>query len=449
MLLPLRPVCRQHDTRKDGKSVVFIQYCYSATHRIQLNTGIAIPWEFWNTNKGCIKDHLPCELGDSRLLNIQIRKCIRIIEDLIEVAAKKKIDDNVTFIKTIFSPELNISDLSDGSFLEIQAAGAGKNQLNVYHEIDEYIKVRYNKVSPATITIILNMKSHLKAFEKYRKLPITFESFDFNFYDTYIDFLTFHYVQNRFSKNQVVGMKQNTIGKTIKHLKIFIRDRVRRKIIPPVDLSVYKVFDEEADAIYLKIDEIAKIYNTDLSPYPGLAADRNLFVVACLTGLRFSDFTTISKEDLRNGLLYKKQKKSDHWVVIPLQQEAKQILQDIFVNNAPISSNPSFNKNIKIIGKLAGINESITFTYKQGNKGIKVTKAKCEWVTSHTARRSFCTNEFLAGTPVKLIMQISGHKREKDFYRYIRITPEESAETIKKIWMERNNMQAFSEKRKD
>jgi len=40
-------------------------------------------------------------------------------------------------------------------------------------------------------------------------------------------------------------------------------------------------------------------------------------------------------------------------------------------------------------------------------------------------------------------MQISGHKREKDFYRYIRITPEEAAETIKKIWMERNNMEAF------
>lgn len=36
---------------------------------------------------------------------------------------------------------------------------------------------------------------------------------------------------------------------------------------------------------------------------------------------------------------------------------------------------------------------------------------------SHTCRRSFCTNEFLDGTPVQLIMGISGHKTEKAFRR--------------------------------
>jgi len=70
--------------------------------------------------------------------------------------------------------------------------------------------------------------------------------------------------------------------------------------------------------------------------------------------------------------------------------------------------------------------------------------SKYNWVTSHTARRSFCTNEFLAGTPVFLIMKISGHKREKDFYRYIRVTPQEAAERIKKLWEERQNMKAFN-----
>ncbi len=58
-------------------------------------------------------------------------------------------------------------------------------------------------------------------------------------------------------------------------------------------------------------------------------------------------------------------------------------------------------------------------------------------------RRSFCTNEFLAGTPVKLIMKISGHKNEKDFYKYIRVTAEEAAQKIKELWLERNDMQTF------
>ncbi|MBD0374207.1 MAG: hypothetical protein ICV51_01065 [Flavisolibacter sp.] len=68
------------------------------------------------------------------------------------------------------------------------------------------------------------------------------------------------------------------------------------------------------------------------------------------------------------------------------------------------------------------------------------TKPKYNLITSHTCRRSFCTNEFLAGTPVLLIMKISGHKKEKDFYKYIRITAEEAALKIEKIWKERDKL---------
>jgi hypothetical protein len=58
-------------------------------------------------------------------------------------------------------------------------------------------------------------------------------------------------------------------------------------------------------------------------------------------------------------------------------------------------------------------------------------------------QRSFCINEFLAGTPVELIMKISGHKSVKDFYKYIRITPEEAGHKIKALWKNRGDMNAF------
>ena len=82
----------------------------------------------------------------------------------------------------------------------------------------------------------------------------------------------------------------------------------------------------------------------------------------------------------------------------------------------------------------------VKFSYKKGNRNIEFAKSKYKWITSHTARRSFCTNEFIDGTPVELIMKISGHKNSKDFYRYIRITPEEAANKIKEIWQYRNGM---------
>jgi hypothetical protein len=444
MLLPLSLICEKKDMRKDGTSIVFIQYCYSSEKRTTLNTGISIPPKFWNKKKQVITTDLPNEYGSVEFLLDQLKQKFRFAEDIVELAIRKNIQNKGKFVKEAFDRNLNIEQLRRNEEQIKQLSGeSGTINLDIYFQLDDYIKIKTGKVSKTTINVFNNIKAHLKAYEQFSGQGITFKSFDFDFYDRFVNFLTFDYVQPRF-KREIVGLKVNTVGKTIKQLKIFLKDRVRRKIIDPIDLTDYKATDEESDAIYLNFEEIAAIYRTNLDMYPDLIADRNRFVVACLTGLRFSDFSLIEPHDLRDGLLYKKQKKSDHWVVIPLRKEAGEMLEQLFRQNWQMSSNPDFNRNIKTIGKLAGINNLITFMHKKGSTQIKVTKAKCDWITSHTARRSFCTNEFLAGTPVKIIMQISGHKKEKDFYRYIKVSPEEAAKIIQQIWQARNNMQAFS-----
>lgn len=139
-------------------------------------------------------------------------------------------------------------------------------------------------------------------------------------------------------------------------------------------------------------------------------------------------------------MIYKKQGKSDHWVVIPLRDQAKFILHSKFNKQIPSITNPDFNYYIKEVGCLAEINHLITFYHKRENKDIADTRPKYVWITSHTCRRSFCTTEFLSGTPAELIMKISGHKNLRDFYRYIRITPEEAGRKIKDIWEKRNEI---------
>ena len=98
------------------------------------------------------------------------------------------------------------------------------------------------------------------------------------------------------------------------------------------------------------------------------------------------------------------------------------------------SSNPNFNFYIKEVVRLAGVDEMIKITHKRGNKIIEETKPKYNWIMSHTCRRSFCTNEFLDGTPTNLIMAISGHKTEKAFRRYIKADQVQKAYMIKKLW---------------
>ena len=67
---------------------------------------------------------------------------------------------------------------------------------------------------------------------------------------------------------------------------------------------------------------------------------------------------------------------------------------------------------------------------------------KWELLSSHTGRRSFATNEYLAGTPSITIKAITGHKTEEAFLRYIKLTPNEHAILLKQHWDKRNKLKA-------
>jgi site-specific recombinase XerD len=444
-MAPLKPVCERKNMRKDGTALIFIQYCYSAERRTNLNTEIAIPPAFWNKKRLCISNDLPLVYGSAEHLNKEIKRMFRLAEDIIDFTAKRSIVNRGKFVKEAFDPNLDLATLEQngGKIKIVVDAEANKVNLDLYFQIDDYIISKEKNVSAETIGVFNQMKEQLKAFEIFTGKAINFESFDYDFYERFVDFLSFDYQQRR-RKDVIKGLKINTIGKTIKQLRIFLRNRMRKKIIPFIDLSDFKAMEEETDAIYLTENEIRQISTVDLSSNPHLEKYRHLLVFACLTGLRFSDFTLIEANDIRDKKLYKKQEKSNHWVVVPLKEEAYNIFSKEFRKEIPVVTNPDFNYYIKEVGKLADITQLITFSYKKGNKDIVETKPKYAWITSHTGRRSFCTNEFLAGTPPKLIMQLSGHKKEKDFYRYIRIFAEEAALQIEKIWKEREELLKLS-----
>lgn len=56
MNFPIKAICEKRFMRKDGTSLIYIQYCYSAEKRTLLNTEIAIPPEFWNKKKAGIQE---------------------------------------------------------------------------------------------------------------------------------------------------------------------------------------------------------------------------------------------------------------------------------------------------------------------------------------------------------------------------------------------------------
>lgn len=427
---PVKLIIKKGAVRKDGTAVIFLQYCHNSEQRVLLNTTVAIPPQFWNRRLGRISETLPPQFGNVDNLQTTLTQKLRKAEDMVSYAMKQNSTCPMKFLKENFdlTEKWSFNQMSDD-----------KKSLDVFWNIDDYAKAKEGSVKRCTINVINAMKAHLKLFEEHRKETITFDSFDAQFYEDLVYYLTYEIPQLR-RKELIKGLKVNSVGKTIKHLKSFLKDRMRKKVIPFMDLSAFKVMEEDVDAIYLSWKELSSIYHLNLSQLPQLEKYRDLFVLGCLTGFRFSDYSDIKPEEVRDGMLYVNQTKTLSTVVVPLKKDAKQILIEKYKMQMPQVSNVNFNYYIKEVARLAGIDEQIKITHKRGNRVVEEIKPKYAWVTSHTCRRSFCTNEYLDGTPTNLIMAISGHKTEKAFRRYIKAEQVQKAQMIKKLWDSRPSL---------
>lgn len=425
MSLPIKLICRKNKVRKDGSAPIFIQYCHSSDKRTLLKTDVSIPPSYWNRKSSRISKDLPTMYGKVEELEILLRDQLRKAEDLVLKAQRSGLDP-IDFLKAHFHA---------GEVVETIEPKPVKEK-DFFENIDDYMESKSKVVKPVTITVIRSMSHHLKCYQEYLGKLITFDSIDIQFYEDFVYFLT-HNIEMQRRKTPIIGLRINTIGKTIKYLKNFLLDRMSKKIIPFFDVSFLKVIQEDVDAIYLDWKEISKIYHLDLSWHTHLEKYRDLFVIGCLTGFRFSDYSDLRPEEIRDGMLHVIQEKTKAIVVVPMRPEIQKILIGKYNMQMPQTSNPEFNRYIKEVAKLAGLDTPIKIVHKKGNQTIAEIRPKYAWVCSHTCRRSFCTNEYLESTPIDLIMAVSGHKTEKSFRRYVKATQVQKAMKIKDLWLNR------------
>jgi hypothetical protein len=99
MLLPIKPICCASKIRRDGTSLIFIQYCMSADNKTLLNTEITIPPRFWNKKLDRVSDNLPPEIGKAAEINKKLQRQIRPAEDIISFAIERKMNDDRQSLK--------------------------------------------------------------------------------------------------------------------------------------------------------------------------------------------------------------------------------------------------------------------------------------------------------------------------------------------------------------
>jgi len=198
--------------------------------------------------------------------------------------------------------------------------------------------------------------------------------------------------------------------------------------------------DKNIKQPYLNEAEITTLFEYDFKDKT-LNDIRDNFIIGLWTGLRVSDFLTCLKtENIKNGLIEIQTQKTKTLVAIPLHYQISEIVKRRKGQLPPKTSVQHFNRTIKTICQIVGINTEMTgaiIEKTEGNKRktIGVYK-KYQLVSSHICRRSFCTNLF-GKVPNSVIMSVAGWTSEKQMLDYVKLTHIEKAKELKTYWDEK------------
>lgn len=282
------------------------------------------------------------------------------------------------------------------------------------NDLDSYVAYQVNKgSSPYFIKSLKKAVERIKDFAKKHRYELDYSTINLTFYGKFKAYCKNEVVQ----PDSKIGLDDNTFGGYIKNLKCFMNfakaegwnkyDFYRHK--------EFKIISNHKSFAALTEDEVNDIFLFNLNLRKGLELTRDYFVLGCETGLRYSDYVKIKKrniEEVVDGYNLKvTTQKTGAEVVIPLSQTALNILQKYDFQLMPPPSNQKMNENLKTIATMAGVDKL---------------------VTTHTARRTFATIAYFNELPVQWIMKITGHKTEKEFYKYIGVTLTENAAQIRK-----------------
>ena len=314
-----------------------------------------------------------------------------------------------------------------------------------YYE-ENYTGYTYNKYQTAYNWLI-------RYENKFHK-RLTFDDIDLDFYAHFKKWVLGSKYKPK-KDSEPVNYSLNYFGSLVKCIKKIMNvtgPNSRLKLHANIEFKHedFKVEYETADTIYLSIDELKRlhefkpdVYNiapitTDLRvenrlrKVAALNNAKNKFLIGAFTALRVSDFNRLGEVNIKENFIRIKPKKGtrkNEDVVIPIHPIVRDILDNGF-NMATKISDQNINQHIKEVCQLIGLVEMISVTRTEGNAIVERSYKKYELVTSHTARRSGATNMYLAGIPSISIMKITGHKTEKSFLKYIKISQEENARLL-------------------
>lgn len=261
----------------------------------------------------------------------------------------------------------------------------------------------------------LTLHRNLTQYKKEKNAPINFHSINPKWFAAW---QKWNFETNHLSQNALAGY-----WKRLKTVCIYAKEQGLFDIEPWKDKRLAINF-QRADEVWLTPAELMKLYHLDLSQ-SHLETDRDLFLLDALnSGHRLSDMANVNHSNIleidKAKIIKIHAHKTDTLVYSPNGWYIQEFLQKYDNSFPAMKAEQVFNRNIREVCRLAGIDRPTKLRKNRAGKNIYITKPKWQWVHQYTARYSFATNLSLAGASIQDISRLMGHTTIKQTEGYIK-----------------------------
>lgn len=373
--------------RQNGEAFVYL-VTYVKRKKVTINTFVKVKTDLWDPIAAKLKGNSK-EVND---LNLIITNCRSRLNNIFvryrlmyrELSAE------------ILRQEYESPSGSEDFYLFIEQIISKKKGLNSDHTIQTYntLLAKLKKFRPAMTfsDITCDMVNDFQKFIKEKKKV----------------------------NPEDVSNNPNTVSKTLRLLKVFINEAIKRDLLEQSPFETIKIKHIEADREFLSSQELEKLlktYKETILPDHYRNALR-VFLFGCFTGLRISDVREVCVEDIQKDVLVFQPIKTQtiqKILRIPLTEPAKMLIRDAASNRLygrifQMESDQSINRKLKKIVDGINMNKHISF---------------------HCARHTFATIFLREGGKVQILQKLLGHYSISETMKYIHILPDDTEEQIK------------------
>lgn len=283
----------------------------------------------------------------------------------------------------------------------LERAIAGSYGGEVLQDLQRYMDLKKVECTEGTIATYRALHQLLEQFFAYRGMVGHYRLLTADFLCSLVEYMlhTKCYLNSQ-------------IAKLVKRLYTFLRYASQHGWgdAPLLQARLRLPAMHRIERAYLRLEELERFRTAHLEG--NLAIARDMFVLQCYTGLRWSDLRRLNRAhyDAASDTVVMTTQKTRKTVRIPLLPIARQILER-YDWNLPQWSNAYQNKLLKVALKVVGIDEPVVEVEYRGAERIERVVPKYEAISTHSAKRTFVSVLLSRGVTLETICKITGNTR--------------------------------------